>query len=167
MWCKCNSFFVSSAVNPVSTSTCQVRPLADGQFGLRSFQKVCGRVRYHDDVIKWKHFLRYWPFVRGIHRSPVNSPQNVQWRRTLMFSLIWAWINRWVNNCTAGDLRRSLSIHDVIVMEALQSCVKGWMKSMHDIPLQYLTLILSMDVLTFPRVLDLLLSNRKLIWLKS
>ena len=28
----------------------------------------------HDDVIEWKHFLRYWPFVRGIHRSPVNSP---------------------------------------------------------------------------------------------
>ena len=22
-----------------------------------------------DDVIKWKHFPRYWPFVRGIHRS--------------------------------------------------------------------------------------------------
>ena len=28
----------------------------------------------HDDVMKWKHFPRYWPFVRGIHRSPVNSP---------------------------------------------------------------------------------------------
>ena len=28
----------------------------------------------HDDVIKWKHFPRYWPFVWGIHRSPVNSP---------------------------------------------------------------------------------------------
>ena len=27
----------------------------------------------HDDVIKWKHFPRYWPFMRGIHRSPVNS----------------------------------------------------------------------------------------------
>ena len=27
----------------------------------------------HDDVIKWKHFPRYWPFVWGIHRSPVNS----------------------------------------------------------------------------------------------
>ena len=27
----------------------------------------------HDDVIKWKHFLRYRPFVRGIHRSPMNS----------------------------------------------------------------------------------------------
>ena len=24
----------------------------------------------HDDVIKWEHFPRYWPFVRGIHRSP-------------------------------------------------------------------------------------------------
>ena len=24
----------------------------------------------HDDVIKWKHFPRDWPFVRGIHRSP-------------------------------------------------------------------------------------------------
>ena len=23
----------------------------------------------HDDVIKWKHFRRYWPFVQGIHRS--------------------------------------------------------------------------------------------------
>ena len=23
----------------------------------------------HDDVIKWKHFSRYGPFVRGIHRS--------------------------------------------------------------------------------------------------
>ena len=28
----------------------------------------------HDDVIKWKHFPCYWPFVRGILRWPVNSP---------------------------------------------------------------------------------------------
>ena len=33
---------------------------------------ICRR-SHHDDVIKWKHFPRYWPFVRGIHRSPVNS----------------------------------------------------------------------------------------------
>ena len=25
----------------------------------------------HDDVIKWKYFPHYWPFVRGIHQSPV------------------------------------------------------------------------------------------------
>ena len=47
----------------------------------------------HDDVIKWKHFPRYWPFVQGIHRSPVNSPHKGQWRGALMFSLICAWIN--------------------------------------------------------------------------
>ena len=28
----------------------------------------------HDDVIKWKHFPRYWPFVRGIHRPPCEFP---------------------------------------------------------------------------------------------
>ena len=27
----------------------------------------------HDDVMTWKHFPCYWPFVRGIHRWPVNS----------------------------------------------------------------------------------------------
>ena len=29
----------------------------------------------HDDVIKWKHFPRNWPFVRGIHRSRWIPPQ--------------------------------------------------------------------------------------------
>ena len=49
----------------------------------------------HDDVIKWKHFPRYWPFVRGIHRFPVNSPHKGQCRGALMFSLICVWINGW------------------------------------------------------------------------
>ena len=32
----------------------------------------------HDGVIKWKHFPRYWPFVRGIHRSrPVTRSFDV------------------------------------------------------------------------------------------
>ena len=70
----------------------------------------------HDDVIKWKHFPHYWPFARGIHRSPVNSPHKGQWRGALMFSLICAWINAWVNNCEAGDLRRHRAHYGVIVM---------------------------------------------------
>ena len=37
----------------------------------------------HNDVIKWKHFPPYWPFVRGIHRSPVNSQHKSQWREAL------------------------------------------------------------------------------------
>ena len=71
---------------------------------------------YHDDVIKWKHFPRYWPFVRGIHRSPVNSPHKGQWRRALMFSLICVWIQGWINNREAGDLRRYRAHYDVTVM---------------------------------------------------
>ena len=70
----------------------------------------------HDDVIKWKHFPRYWPFVREIHRSPVNFPHKGQWRGALMFTLICARMNGWVNNREAGDLRRYLAHYDVIVM---------------------------------------------------
>ena len=70
----------------------------------------------HDDVIKWKHFPHYWPFVRGIHRSPVNSPHKGQWRGALMFSLICVWINGWVNNREAGDLRRYCAHYDITVM---------------------------------------------------
>ena len=73
---------------------------------------------FHDDVIKWKHFPRYWPFVRGIHRSPVNSPHKGQWRGVLVFSLICVWINGWVNNREAGDLRRYRAHYDVIVMSS-------------------------------------------------
>ena len=70
----------------------------------------------HDDVIKWKHFPRYWPFVRGIHRSPVTSPHKGQWRGALMFSLICVWINGWINNRETGDLRRYRALYDVTVM---------------------------------------------------
>ena len=70
---------------------------------------------HHDDVIKWKPFPRYWPFVRGIHRSPVNSHHRDQWRGALMFSWICAWTNGWVNNRDAGDLRRHHAHCDVTV----------------------------------------------------
>ena len=70
------------------------------------------KITIHDDVIKGKHFPRNWPFVRGIHRSPVNSPHRGQWR----VALICAWINASVNNREAGDLRRHRFHYDVIVM---------------------------------------------------
>ena len=38
-----------------------------------------------------------------------------QWRGALMFSLICARINSWVNNGEAGDLRRHRDHYDVIV----------------------------------------------------
>ena len=70
----------------------------------------------HNDVIKWKLFPRYWPFKRGIHRSPVNSPHKGQWRGALMFSLICVGLKGWINNREAGDLRRYRVHYDVTVM---------------------------------------------------
>ena len=72
----------------------------------------------HDDVIRWKHFPRYLHFVRGIHRSPMNSQRKHQWRGA--FQLMFSWIctrnNSWVNNGDAGDLRRYRAHYNVIVM---------------------------------------------------
>ena len=65
--------------------------------------------------ISW-YFPRYWPFVWGIHRSPMNSPHRVQWRGALIFSLVCARINGWVNNREACDLGRHCAHYDVIVM---------------------------------------------------
>ena len=70
----------------------------------------------HDDVTKWKHFPRNWPFVRGIHRSPVNFPHKDQWRGALMFSLICIWKNDWKNNREASDWRHYRAHYHVIVM---------------------------------------------------
>ena len=44
-------------------------------------------------------------------------PHKGQWRGAWMFSLICVWINGWVNNREAGDLRRYRAHYDVIVME--------------------------------------------------
>ena len=81
------------------------------------FANIESRRRHdHDNVIKWNHFPRYWPYVRGIHRSPVYSPHKDQWREALMFSLICAWTEGWINNRDAGHLRHYRAHYDVTVM---------------------------------------------------
>ena len=70
---------------------------------------------FHDDVIKRKHFPRYWPLW-----SPTDSPHKGQWRGALMFSLICACTNGWANNGDAGDLRRHRAHYNVIVMFCLR-----------------------------------------------
>ena len=79
----------------------------------------------------WHHqmetFLCYWPFVQGIHQSPVNSQHKGQWLGALMFSLICSWIKGWVNSCEAGDFRCHHAHYDVTVIEILYwTVVSNW-----------------------------------------
>ena len=80
--------------------------------------------QFHDDIIKWKHFPRLWPFVRGIHRSVTQ--------RFYVFFFICAWTNGCANNRGASDLRRHHAHHDVAVILLICSteCTKPLSKPM-------------------------------------
>ena len=71
----------------------------------------------------WRHqmetFSALLAICAGNSPVPVNSPHKGQWRGALMFSLICVWINGWVNNREAGDLRRYRTHYDVTVMNIL------------------------------------------------
>ena len=58
----------------------------------------------------WGEFTADWwiPLTKGQCKG--------QWRGPLVFSLICAWINGWVNNREAGDLRHHRAHCDIIVM---------------------------------------------------
>ena len=87
----------------------------------------------HDGVIKWKHFPCYWPSLREIHQSPVNYHHKGQWRGALMFSLIWAWTNGYVNNRNANDLKcRHRAHYDATVMRMIIPCDTTTFKSRHN-----------------------------------
>ena len=82
-------------------------------------QLTCVSWRRH----QMETFSALLALMRGIHRSPVNSPHKGQWRGALVFYLICAArINGWVNNREAGDLRRHRGHYDVNVMYWLDSC---------------------------------------------
>ena len=75
----------------------------------------------------WRHqmepFSALLALCAGNSPVPLNSPHKGQWRGGLMFSLIFAWINDWVNNREAGDLRRHRGQYDVNVM--IRRCVQS------------------------------------------
>ena len=75
---------------------------------------------FHPHLSWWCHqietFLHHWPFVRGIHRPPVNSPHKGQWSVALMFSLICTRTYGWANHRYAGDLRCHHTHYEVTVM---------------------------------------------------
>ena len=109
---------VFDVIFQIILTECKEQLANDGGIMLNHLHIVCfDFYERHEDVIKWKHCLRYWPFVQGIPRWPVNSPQKGQRRGTLIFSLICAWISGWINNREACDLRHHRAHYDVIVIE--------------------------------------------------
>ena len=56
---------------------------------------------HHDDVIEWKYFSRYWPFVRGIHRGtsvPVDQTQ-IKDNSVLMSTGHMLWAHKGASVC--------------------------------------------------------------------
>ena len=88
-------------------------------WGLKMQQKCPAYILRYDVWYYWKEHtihMAWWrqqmetfstllAHVTGNHWSLVNSPHKGQWYAALMFSLICTWINSWVNNREAGDLR--------------------------------------------------------------
>ena len=72
--------------------------------------------RPHDGVMTRTHFRCHWPFVRGIHRSPVNSPHRgqVMWSYDIYLGSLKKLLNKqncWTNRWVTGDFRH----HDLHV----------------------------------------------------
>ena len=87
---------------------------------------MCSQSHYHvgdteGHTAWWRHqtetFSALLALCAGNSPVPVNSPHKGQWRGgALMFSLICVWINIWVNNREAGDLRCHRAHYNVAVM---------------------------------------------------
>ena len=84
----------------------------------------------HDDVIKWRHFPRYWSFVREIHRSPVNSPHKGQWREALNF--LWSVTEQtieqtmdmvWYYDMIWCDVMRHDKIYDIMWYDTIYDII--------------------------------------------
>ena len=78
----------------------------------------------------WRHqmetFSALLALCAGNSPVPVNYPHKGQWRGALVFSLIYAWIDDWVNNREACDLRRQRDHYDVTVMD--MGCRLLWLE---------------------------------------
>ena len=86
----------------------------------------CGSTEYrvshtHDDVIKWKHFPRYWPFVWPVtgllYWWQVTGEFPSQRLVARSFDVFFNLRLNLANNGDAGDFRRHRAHYDVTVMQ--------------------------------------------------
>ena len=106
----------------------------------------------HQNASWWHHQMETFSvllvIVWGIHQSPVNFLHKDQWCGALMFSLVWARINGWVNNCAGGDLRRHCAHYDVIVTHNWHHIAWTWWHAMgHLLQFHCLMCVLPLQIL--------------------
>ena len=122
-WLDCFTFLKSGAAQVCALGMLLVYNTVRCRYNATNITPYCIR-NCSDWGRKWiinythnKHTIPWWrhqmetlsallAICAGNSSVPVNSPHKGQWRGALMFSLIRAWINDWVNNREAGDLRR-------------------------------------------------------------
>ena len=78
-----------------------------------AFQNVCAA----ETALPSETFSALLALCAWNSPSPVNSPHKGQLRGALMFSLICAWTNGWVNTPDAGNFRLHRAHYDLTVMD--------------------------------------------------
>ena len=85
----------------------------------------------------WRHQMETFSALLALcaGNSPVTRefPSQRPVTRSFIFSLICAWINGWVNNLEAGDLRRHRGHYDITVMlwPVFSTCNWRWITLKH------------------------------------
>ena len=125
IWWRHHVIYLPSALNEeqlvlrevilLEGDTGEVLPIRQGHLNSPPLFFVCkywyttSLIWYVNILIWWRHqmetFSALLAICAGNSPVPVNSPHKGQWRGAWMFSLICVWINGWVNNREAGDLR--------------------------------------------------------------
>ena len=129
-WCQVNSIWIPALY---THSFSDIRGLIMSH-NLSAGRMLPFRLFSHDDVIEWNQFPRYWPFVRGIHRSLVTSPHKGQWRGALMsfFNLrlnkrlskqSWGW---WFETLSRPLWRHSNEIINTVKTQPTHSHIDMW-----------------------------------------
>ena len=106
---------IQQSVNEILCS--EVKIIGDRHSLTKTFIMKCSTSTW------WRHQMETFSALLALCAGPGEFPHKGQWRGTLMFSFICAWVKDWVNNCEPGDLRCHHGHYDVNVMNLPYSCL--------------------------------------------
>ena len=103
----------------------------------------------------WRHQMETFSALLAICTGITGGfRRKGQWRGALMFSLIYVWTERWVNNRASGDLRRHRTHYDVTVVSVTESGGRLTTRSHETSKLRPRDMDLKLSDLKFYRHLD-------------